>query len=289
LRSREPKIRRLGEIYNRRNLIKKYSGISEVKELDAETGLYYYGARYLDPRTSRWLSGDPAIYEGDYLPSAPINDEARKRNQNLPGMGGIFNYVNMHVYHYGGNNPIKLIDPDGRVLTLDSIAYLIEREEYHKAIEYLMRSRTGRELIRTLDESDVVFRIVIISAGDRHGSYYNPLDKTIYWSPYQGLETRKGIQSAAIALAHEFGHARRHLEGVQIYYDGSGDMDEETFNRVIRIPEENRIIRTVDNAIARQLREPRRKGYNDGRIVITHGATTRNIHIMKMQLLWGHL
>jgi len=115
LRTRELKVRRLGEIYNRRNLNKKYSVISVVKELDAETGLYYYGARYLDPRTSRWLSGDPAIYEGDYLPSAPINDEVRKRNQNLPGMGGIFNHVNMHVYHYGGNNPVKYIDPDGRI------------------------------------------------------------------------------------------------------------------------------------------------------------------------------
>jgi len=102
------------EAYNRKNLNKRITGKSEVKELDAETGLYYYGARYLDPRTSRWLSGDPAIYEGDYLPSAPINDEARKRNQNLPGMGGIFNHVNMHVYHYGGNKPVKFIDPDGR-------------------------------------------------------------------------------------------------------------------------------------------------------------------------------
>ncbi len=29
------------------------------KELDEETGLYYYGARYYDPRTSLWLSTDP--------------------------------------------------------------------------------------------------------------------------------------------------------------------------------------------------------------------------------------
>ena len=29
------------------------------KELDEETGLYYYGARYLDPKYSRWLIGEP--------------------------------------------------------------------------------------------------------------------------------------------------------------------------------------------------------------------------------------
>ena len=33
------------------------------KELDPETGLYYYGARYLDPKYCRWLSGDPALGE----------------------------------------------------------------------------------------------------------------------------------------------------------------------------------------------------------------------------------
>jgi RHS repeat-associated protein len=82
------------------------------KELDEETGLYYYGARYLDPRASRWLSADPAV--GEYLPEAPTTEEARKRNGNLPGMGGIYNYVNLHVYHYAGNNPVKYTDPDGR-------------------------------------------------------------------------------------------------------------------------------------------------------------------------------
>jgi len=73
-----------------------------------------FGARYLDPRTSRWLSVDPAMYQGDYIPGAPINDDVRRNNNNLPGMGGIYNYVNMHVYHYGGNNPVMYIDPDGR-------------------------------------------------------------------------------------------------------------------------------------------------------------------------------
>ena len=81
-------------------------------EMDEETGLYYYGARYLDPKYSRWLSGDPAL--SDYIPKAPIDDEAKKHNENLPGMGGVFNVVNLHLYHYAGNNPVKYTDPDGR-------------------------------------------------------------------------------------------------------------------------------------------------------------------------------
>lgn len=102
------------------------------KELDEETGLYYYGARYLDPKYSTWISTDPAL--GDYIPQAPINDEARRHNQNLPGMGGIFNHINNNLYHYAGNNPVRYIDPDGNDFVPHEIQQKIKTLTMLKAI-----------------------------------------------------------------------------------------------------------------------------------------------------------
>ncbi len=55
------------------------------KELDEETGLYYYGARYLNPTEERWLSVDPMFEK----------------------------YVGMSPYNYCAGNPVKLVDVDG--------------------------------------------------------------------------------------------------------------------------------------------------------------------------------
>jgi RHS repeat-associated protein len=57
-----------------------------AKELDEETGLYYYGARYYDARVSLWLGADPMQEK----------------------------YPNISTYAYCAQNPVKFIDPTGK-------------------------------------------------------------------------------------------------------------------------------------------------------------------------------
>jgi len=78
------------------------------KEFDEETGLYYFGARYFDARTSVWVSPDPIL--NSYLPTGN-----KEKDQQLPGMGGVFNSFNLGLYSYGHLNPVVFVDPNGLV------------------------------------------------------------------------------------------------------------------------------------------------------------------------------
>ena len=128
-------------------------------------GLYYYGARYLDPKTSRWLSADPAL--SDYIPLAPVNDEAKKHNQNLPGMGGIYNSINMHLYHYAGNNPVKYTDPTGMAAweptdTWDSSKENAFREKFNKNVNNVADAAIKEN--KTIDCADVALTALVDTA-----------------------------------------------------------------------------------------------------------------------------
>ena len=76
------------------------------KELDTETGLYYYGARYLDSKTSLWLNTDPL---SGYNPIQETEHYIDGQHNN-----GVFNPMNHNTYGYTYNNPIIYIDPNGK-------------------------------------------------------------------------------------------------------------------------------------------------------------------------------
>ena len=66
-----------------------------AKELDEETGMYYYGARYYGPRLSLWMTVDPM-------------------EENLPSSS---------TYSYAANNPIRFIDMEGKIPFDKSVAH----------------------------------------------------------------------------------------------------------------------------------------------------------------------
>jgi len=85
------------------------------REYDQESGLYYYRARYYDPKIGRFLSTDPldmamVILIRQYLP--------RSNNSGLLYHYSISNPLMIsNVYLYVGNNPVNWVDPLGLYLT----------------------------------------------------------------------------------------------------------------------------------------------------------------------------
>ena len=95
-----------GEVFiEERNSVWNTPYLFNAKEFDEETGMYYYGARYYEPRLNLWMSVDP-IYNYD-----PRNSENYLDGEHN---GGIYNYANLNPYIYCYQNPVKLVDPNGK-------------------------------------------------------------------------------------------------------------------------------------------------------------------------------
>ena len=84
-----------GEVFiEERNSIWNTPYLFNAKEFDEETGLYYYGARYYDPRLSLWISTDPLQEK----------------------------YPHINSYCYTANNPVLFVDPDGKAIVKGAVA-----------------------------------------------------------------------------------------------------------------------------------------------------------------------
>ena len=78
-----------GEVFiEERNSVWNTPYLFNAKEFDEETGMYYYGARYYEPRLSLWMSTDGQQEE----------------------------YPNISSYTYSASSPVNYVDPDGNLV-----------------------------------------------------------------------------------------------------------------------------------------------------------------------------
>ena len=76
------------------------------KQFDEETGLYYYGARYMNPMASIWYGVDPLAEK----------------------------YASMGGYVYTLDNPVKLVDTDGRIVNYPKNQRTKRTKVYNKKV-----------------------------------------------------------------------------------------------------------------------------------------------------------
>ncbi|MDR1652538.1 MAG: hypothetical protein LBS01_02580, partial [Prevotellaceae bacterium] len=202
-----------------------------AKELDEETGLYYYGARYYEPRISQWMSADPM-------------------HEKYPGVSS---------YAYCVQNPVRFIDPDGRMIVLPKGTstkniYLVlgklqkltnDRLVYSTQKDGTIRIKvaslgkgnktTGTNLIRDLNSSKRTVTISIGTGGNSEtdvnstnaingvGSDANVTFNPTANPPILTKDPKTGNVSGAsrpneIGLGHELIHADKSMKGKAVDY-----------------------------------------------------------------------
>jgi RHS repeat-associated protein len=225
------------------------------KELDEETGLYYYGARYYDPRTSQFISTDPLL-------------------QSSPGSATTMPAL-ISLYAYAANNPLRYTDPSGGILKIIGD----EHGQAFQALQELadntlvlkpdgtvgikisdaqakggINKALGTALVWHLIQEDQTTKIFVDnttnSADKADPSQGGPTDADVKYSPNAaaaeefivgyGDNTRVeklGKKNAFIALGHELIHALRITSGIATSSKGQA-----SYNHAFKRPSDGKMV-----------------------------------------------
>ena len=166
-----------GEVFiEERNSTWNTPYLFNAKEFDEETGLYYYGARYYDPRQSLWISVDP-ISNYD-----PLNSENFLDGQHN---GGIYNYANLNPYVYCYNRSTVYVDPNGKQGFSGVIfgGLIGGFTEYASIVgsKMLFDNKTFKEANKDLDLGDMASITINTGLGAASGFIDNGISRMTNW------------------------------------------------------------------------------------------------------------
>ena len=179
------------------------------KEKDQETGYHYYGARYYNDKLSIWLSVDP------------LSDK----------------YPHLTSYNYCANNPVILVDPDGKKIVIvgddgTSVEYTPNMKSDDKRIQMLNRTYKTTEGKRVLDKltDEKTKEVFYINKQGFDGGERSVIPRMTegeynvsFAKPDEGIGG-----DAEDALNEEIYHCYQTVKNTWDYYgDGEGNVDSE--------------------------------------------------------------
>jgi RHS repeat-associated protein len=126
------------------------------KERDRETGMYYFGARYMRPENGRFTTIDPI---------GPVDARTGKVNDKM-----LVNPQRLNRYAYALNNPYRYVDPDGK----ETVA-IITRD---RKMGIWYGSHSAVRIDNSIEGGPLLY--------DPAGSVYNPRD--LFGGPVRGSD-----------------------------------------------------------------------------------------------------
>jgi RHS repeat-associated protein len=215
-----------------------------TKQVDWNTGLNYFGYRWHDPASGRWLSNDP-----------------------IGELGG------ENLLAFSSNDSINLIDYLGWIVKIKGAGGMSDNDakaEYNKAKDYLKGTKSG-EIIDELEKNKKKITILVYGIGVGNGvvtsetAYRNYV---IEWDCRGGFLTKTGGLSPATGLGHEAGHAKDDLDDPNGFKTRTETPDPNYDNA-----EEKKNIQENENKTAQEKGEVQRADHS-GKIVQVPTVTT---------------
>jgi hypothetical protein len=126
-------------------------------------------------------------------------------------------YPYISPYAYCAWNPVKNIDPDGRIIIFAPGTTPTQKKQFWQTVRYLDSNNCGGRFGQ-LKNSKYTYTINM----NAKKSQFLPNKQTINWLPKQGIETDNGvIISPATVLNHEMTHATHYDNAIEQYNAGN--------------------------------------------------------------------
>jgi len=215
------------------------------KERDEESGYDYFGARYYWSLLMHWLSVDP------------LADK----------------YPGISPYAYAAWNPVKYVDPDGKVVVFAPGTTNDQKNLFNQAVDYLNSHGCGDRYAQ-LEGSEYTYTIIIDDSGKSQFDGTECNNPVIHWNPEKGIKTKNGtVLSPSTVLDHEMDHgcafdkAKKQLDrgNVKAWNEYAVTTKSGTSTAYGK-KEEERVITGVEQTTAQALGE------------VEHGKVTRTDH-----------